>query len=176
MPEVREISSLSAYQTLIAGFQQAVTAAGHHRHAEFAEEMSANDPHARRFLAFAGNVVAGWMILTPSADGDSVKIEGISTHTDAGLKKGVLKALVSHAVSISLAERHRGIVSLTDMSSDGGSAYRFLGFVPEGGDPKKLRLYPMNHPMWRWVESGSDAISKCGKKIEYTGLALKEKP
>ena len=137
--------------------------------------MSANDPYARRFLAYAdGGELAGWMILTRSAEGDSVKIDGISTHTVHSLKKGILKALVAHAVSISLAERHRGIVSLTDMSSDDGSAYRFLGFVPDGGDSKKLRLYPMNHPMWRWVDLSSDDLTMHGKKIQYTRLALRD--
>jgi hypothetical protein len=167
LPNVEEIPSLDEYKAVIAKFQKGLG----ERRAEFSEEMAINDKNARRFIARNDqNVEAGWMIVTTTGSPDSIKIEGICTHSEPSIKKGVLKALVTRAINISLQSNLRGVVTLTNMSSDDGKAYSFLGFVPVEPGSKKMRLDPGAAPNEKWKESGSFSLSKSGRKIYHTEL------
>lgn len=98
---------------------------------------------------------------------ESVKIEGICTHTDQIKRKGALKALVTRAVNMSLKGGKRGAVTLTNSSSDGGAAYTFLGFTDTGSGTMRLEAGNLPKAEWQEVEQ---VPSKKGKKMWVTEL------
>jgi hypothetical protein len=117
--------SYGQYSAEIDKFAVAVPA-----RAEYSEERAGGresaDPKITRCIAYLDGTIVGWMILK-MREGD-LRVEGICTHTDEVLKKGVGKALLTYAMNMAIRSG-KGTMTLFDASKGSGSGlYTAFGF------------------------------------------------